>query len=300
MKSSNKNKLLLSSFVAVFVLLLGGLGVNATIDCNLTTPSSSVTTVGSLTNITASYNASDGSWDKIFVAFEAKSTETVNSSYSLIANVSNISNLKFTNFTIKDNVILLEGCSYTWRATCTGTTGGAANGGSSNTTTSSEVTSVCVDRGHTPKINGLTVLQNSSLTSKAASICFGLINTTRYEFRETGNLPVVITITSSLTNTSKCHTVTPRDNSGYFVRAFDGINTTNSVTASYTLQGDLIVGITLQGVPQQITEQRLQLITEKLSGKTKALIIIIGGSITFGLLLVIIMASNKNKRRKRR
>src|SRR3990167_4377241 len=98
-----------------FVFLLSLLAVNAGIDCNLSMP----TTVGVGTVLNASFNTSmDGSTRNVTVLFEARSTaQTQNSTYSVIANVTNMSQ-RYANATWLAAFDVQEGNDYSFRATC--------------------------------------------------------------------------------------------------------------------------------------------------------------------------------------
>ena len=149
MKSSNKNKLLVIPFVALFAMLLGVLGASAAIDCNLTVPASNGV-IQSNTQLNVTYNVSPGMTNNVSVAFEAKAVNTVitssylnvNSSYVVIANVTNISNLRHTNLTFSDKYAFADG-TYTFRATCI--LNASTSSGGQHTGISSEVTAV-IDR----------------------------------------------------------------------------------------------------------------------------------------------------------
>ena len=90
--------------------------------------------------------------------------------------------------------------------------------------------------------------------------------------------------------------VTPTNGGSYFIRAFDNTNTTDSVTITYTMSGNLIIGTTLQGVPNQIVNSRLQNSVMPIDIRTKLLWIIVVVAVTFLIMLIVIAATHKNKR----
>tara|TARA_R100000049_G_C1942056_1_gene86385 strand:- start:347 stop:1279 length:933 start_codon:yes stop_codon:yes gene_type:complete len=234
MKSSTKILLLIP---AVLVLLLGLAGTAyAGIDCNLTVPS----VVNKLTELNVSFNISGVVTNNVTVSIEAKSASTDNSSYGLIFNGTNMSTTQYTNFTLGDNVVLIDSDDYVFKATCT--LNQSVDTGGTHTGDSSEVTGRVLDRSKA-QINGITNLGNS-LTSTGHSVSFGIINGTSWIFYD-GNNQIVqrdTSITGKLTNQSYTVTWFTGASGSYYITAADGTatgsNTTTSATKSYTMIGE--------------------------------------------------------------
>ena len=161
-KGCCKNRLLISFLASLIILIALALNANASIDCNASIPS----TINVGTQLNATFNTSDvTTWTNIYGAFEAKSSLTANSSFSLIGNVSNTSNRNHINLTVGDlGIFIIEDANnYVFRVTCN------AQGGGENVTTSSEATGKTIDRGNIPS-TPTTPNPSGKQTSKSQTI----------------------------------------------------------------------------------------------------------------------------------
>lgn len=269
-------------FLSMFFLVISAVSSLATIDVNLTV--GSTITTGGYFNI--SYNASD-TMNNVSVLLEGRSTSTINSSFSVIANFTNSTQLRRANYTLSDANILVDATDWTFRATVF-ENGSCSNCGSASVATSASVTGVTLSRSR-PAIRDITAF--GTQTSNAAyTITFGLTNATRYTFSHTGDADKTVTVTGNLINSSFSHVIVPRSGSSYTIAATDLENTTTVVT-SYTLNGDVLTGITLQGTPQQFITS-----TTKKPSKNKTLILVLTMTVVLTFLLMTFTLLRKKRR----
>lgn len=223
-----------------FIFLIGILFVNATIDCNITNPSTnSIINTGTQLNIT--YNAStSGNTANVTVALFAKSiAQSQNTSfYALIFNQSNISNRLHVNITFPStNPVLGDASDYSFFATCyeNATAAGAT---ADQVTNSSIISSVQLDRTSPSVATGITFTNPVGASGTiTASITRG--NTNRCFLRFGG--PSVSRTAMTLSGSTCTFTVTSNNppNSDYstFVETDDNSNSTLSAVQYITIRG---------------------------------------------------------------
>jgi len=171
-----KKILLIFPLVFLFSLFF----VHATISCNLTVP----TVVNSGTALNVSYNISGAQSDvNVSVFIEARSASTRNSSYSFVANVTNTSNLRHTNFTFTTSLttlIIEDSNDYDFRATCYLNQSGVSTiGGTADTvTTSSTLSDRTIDRT-TPTVPASITYTNPVQRANTITSTINLNNTNR-------------------------------------------------------------------------------------------------------------------------
>ena len=276
MKSSSRRlKLLLFPSIALLMLLLVGIGVNAGIQCNLT----SVTTINQNTVLNATFNTSiDGTTNNVTVLFELRDTTLhVNSSYSVIGNVTNTTGQRWTNITFANSIIFADADNADLRATCYSNSSSALI----DVATSSAVSSIVVDRS-SPVTQGLSSPRTQASTN-LYTVTFGVVNASRWRLFHNSVVAQTTTINSDIVNsTQQTFQISLRDSGNYYVETWDGTNTTNSQTISYTLAG----GIIKSAVAKEAEKVRTTVVREKIkqqksSGK---------GLLLIGALIIIIVA----------
>jgi len=125
------------------MFLLSLFYVNASIDCNLTVP----TSIGNLSVLNATFNTSaDGSTGNVSVFFEGRSASVRNSSFSFVANITNTSNLRHVNLTLPNSAILEDSDDWEFRATCYANASSSTITIAENVATSSTITGRLLDR----------------------------------------------------------------------------------------------------------------------------------------------------------
>lgn len=219
-----------------FLFILTLFYVSANIDCNLTVPSRiSNATVG----INVTYNTSVTTTN-VTVALEAKSASTRNSSYSLIANITNSSatSLRVWNLTFLGAGLVLEDANnYVFRATC------YHNGTSSNpdTAVSSEISGVVIDRHRPVTPTGVTYTSPvGDAGTITATINRALANTCYIKFGG-GSLVTMVLSGSTCTYTASATSNNPPDGDYQFiVRASDGLNDSLVDTSSQSVTIDAV------------------------------------------------------------
>lgn len=252
MKSSNRNKLLILPSVALFVLLLGVLSINAAVDCNLTVP----TIVNKQTQLNVSYNISANVViDNVTVAFQALSALTPNTSFVTIANVTNNSAGLYTNISFSDRILLPDATTYSFRAICQLNASGDTQGAAFHEATSATVTAT-LDRS-IPSIQGLRGV-GTDISTNLQTIEFGVTNATQWRFWHNSLVEKTTTVTSDFVNTSGNHQISLRDSGNYYLEVSDGLNLTNSSTVSYTLSGGLVTSTITKPSTEQILQQQQQ------------------------------------------
>lgn len=287
MKSNSKNKLFLTSAIALLLLLLGVVGVNAGIDCNIT----SVTTINQNTVLNVSYNVSaDASTGNTTVLFELRDTTNhINSSYSVIGNVSNTTGQRWTNMTFVNSIIFPDADNADLRATCYQN----ASSVLIETATATAISSIVVDRS-APIVQGLSS-PATGVSTNLYTATFGVVNSSRWRFFHNSAVIATTSVTSDFSNSSQqTQQISLRDSGSYYVEVSDGTNTTNSATISYTMTGGVIKSTVKEAV-KKAAEQKI--IKEK--KKSNKGILLIG--VTFILVIVMVgaMMSPKVRRRKR-
>ena len=287
MRSSKQIPLLI---LAVILLLGLASGVNAGIDCNI----SSITRISKLIALNVSFNTStDGSAGNVTVAFELRDTTNhINSSYSLIGNISNTTSLTYVNMTFGDNIIFPDADNADLRATCILNASGTA-AGSEYAKLATAVTGIEVDRT-VPRTIGLSS-PVSGVSTNLYTVTFGVINATRWRLFHNSIVDQTTTITSDIANSSEqSRQISLRDSGSYYVETFDGTNTTNSETISYTVQGKLIKSTVKQTAKKVIVEKKK--IQQQKSNKG---ILLIGGLLIMGIIIVGAMINPKIRRKGR-
>lgn len=231
----NKTKIFNISFslFSLIMLIALALGVNAEISCNITSPAAGGT-LSHLTQMNVSYNISQ-STGNMTVAVQAKSSSTANSSYSLLFNRTNSSNIatgnQFFNHTLNLSMILEDASTYTFRAFCyvnisnSATTADAAT---RQTGASSEVTPVTIDRSAplvptSPSPSG-RVTNGSDFTFSASVNGANVTSCTlRFIGKNPGSSAYATTHSGNLC--SLAFTNLPKGIFEYTLEATDGLNT---------------------------------------------------------------------------
>lgn len=123
------------------VFLLGIIFVSAIDDCNLTAPNSTNNVIrsGFMFNVTHNQTG-DGTENNITVVIQAKSASTLNTSYSVVINETNATNLRHLNVSLQGKFVLGDSNDYVFRALC------FWNGTGEGSKTSAEVSGVTLDR----------------------------------------------------------------------------------------------------------------------------------------------------------
>jgi len=226
----NFNKVVL--FLASLVMLIAlALGVNATQACNLTNP----TTVSELTALNITYNATNAA-NNMSVAIFAKSANTANSSYSLIANKTNQSNLLHMNFTVGSDVVFEDNNVVSMFATCYLNSSGTI-GTDDIVANSSVVTGITWDRTRPQAPTSVT--PTGTLTSRDQTISSTVTgaNTTSCTLRFIGKSPgySAYGMTHSSNTCSLAFTNIAETTYSYVIDAEDGTNTSRSGENTMTI-----------------------------------------------------------------
>ena len=288
MKNS-KNKLAVISLTA-FLMLFGLISVvNAAIDCNLT----SITTINQFTQLNATFNtSSDSSTGSIQVAFELRDTANhINSSYSVIGNVTNTSNLRHVNLTFGNNILFPDADYADLRATCY-MNGTSALGAQSNTGTATAITAIKVDRS-TPVVSITTIPTTINTSNAAITITFSVTNGSSYVFKHTSDADKRDLLTSNLVSQSFTQTIVPIKSGTTTIQVVgdDGTNTT-TVTYTYSLAGNTFIISN-----PTVTTGSSQYAIQNYKNKMRFFIPLIIGTIGF-LFVVILVATQKKKKRR--
>ena len=265
------------------------LGVNATIDCNLT----SITTISQFTQLNATFNtSSDSSTGNIQVAFELRDTTNhINSSYSVIGNMTNTSNLRHINLTFGNDILFPDADNADLRATCY-MNGTSALGAQSNTGTATAITSIKVDRS-LPTVSLTTVPTTVNTSNAAISIVFSVTNSSSYVFKHTGDADKRVLISSNFNSMSFTQIIVPikSGTTTFQVVGDDGTNTT-TVTYTYSLAGNTFIISN-----PTVTTGSSQYAIQNYKNKMRFFIPLIIGTIGF-LFVVILVATQKKKKRR--
>lgn len=286
MKSSKNISLL----ILAVVLTLGlASGVSAAINCNIT----SITRISQFTQLNVSYNVTlDGTTSNVSVAFELRDTTNhINSSYSVIGNITNTSNLRHANMTFGNNIIFPDADNADLRARC------YHNGTSSvvDNTLATAVTGIEVDRS-APVTQGLSSA-GSSRSGNLYTITFGVVNATRWRLFHNSVVVQTTAVTSDIANSSEqSQQISLRDSGSYYVETFDGTNTTNSETISYTLAGKLIKSAVSTPAQKVVEKQKIIEKEDKKSGKG---LLLIGSIVVFFVVVAAFVTSPKVKKKRR-
>ena len=286
MKNS-KNKLLIVS-LAAFLMLFGLItSVEATIDCNIT----SISTINQLTNINVTYNTSlDGSTGNTTVLFELRDTTNhINSSYSVIANVSNITGQRWTNLTFGNDIIFPDADTADLRATCYQN----ASSVLIMTATATAVSNIVVDRS-APVTQGLSS-PASGVSTNLYTVTFGVVNSSRWRLFHNNIVVVTTSVTSDIANSSQqSQQISLRDSGSYYVESNDGTNTTNSETISYTMTGGLIKSVAKEEAKKVIEQKKA--IKQQKSNKG---ILLVGVVVVIFIIIAGAMMSPKIRRKRK-
>jgi len=256
MKNS-KLRMLLTSTMALFLMLLLSVGVQARIDCNLTVPTSNGV-ISKLTELNATFNTTlDGTTGNVSVAFEARVVSSIisgggydiaNTSYVLIANVSNTSNRRHTNLTFGDQYIFGDG-SYTLRATCyfnASSSGGPADA----TTTSSEVTATIDRSAPTCAFNSALLSSNQYAPSQRWAVTCQNASSATLKFGSNSPFTMVKSV-DSCTFTGDKNKVPEGSYTTLVASVTDGYNTTLCQLTSIRIDS----GVALKEIAAIVTSQ---------------------------------------------
>lgn len=287
MSKGSRNKLLIIP-LAVIMLLLGVLGVNAAASLTLNTVTWNDETK---VNITTK-SANDASLVNIsFITIRFSATNTINSTTSNVINITNTTATNFdfgyANFTFSNDIQLVD----TTLGSVTGVTTGVGDSGN----IALSATTVTIDRSN-PSINGLSNI-GTGLATNLQTITFGVINSTSWRFFHNGIVIQTTSVTGNLVNTTASQQITLRDSGSYYVEARDGTNTTTSATISYTMAGRLIKSSisTKQAEVKKVVEQQ-KAVKQQKSNKG---ILLIGFIIIMFVIIGGMMMTPKVRRKRR-
>lgn len=296
MKTKMMNNAKLPFLAMLTILALFGLvsSVNAaSFSCNTSIRS----TLNRLTELNATYNTTSSgtaNFDTITVLFEALSVSAgINTSFSVIANISNTSNRNHVNLTLGDDIKLPDAGDYTFRVTCFNGTG--TGSGSEGGTTSSSTTGVTIDRTR-PVVRDVTNL-GTALKTSTSSITFGVSNATRWSLRKNSVEVASGTVVSNFVNTSVTQSFITGTQGTYFIRLSDGLNTTDSSTFSYRVISSTSAD------DRRIVEKKEEIIRQQQQqnpNSKKMALLLVGAALFVMLFIVILLIMNTGNKRRRR
>lgn len=227
--------LFLLSALFVFAIALA-LNSYAVIDCNLTVPS--VITTGS--EINASFNVSaDGTTGNASVAFSMRATDTANSSFVIVQNLTNTSRLRAVNWTVPSLGFFSfeDSSSVQVSAICTLNQSGVMLGYMNDSQFSSSA--VTLDRT-IPQVPTSLQPANNIIQANQTLSAVGTVNganTTSCTLRFVSLNPgqSVYSMTHSGNTCSQEISNVPEGTYQFFIRASDETNTTDSATSTISI-----------------------------------------------------------------
>lgn len=220
----------------LLAFLLMAVSAHATIGCNITNPSSgSVINVGTQLNIT--YNASvAGSTANVTVALFAKSSQSLNTTFTRVFNQSNISNLLHVNITFPSNatVQLGDAADYSFFATCY-ENATAAGASADQVTNSSIITNVQVDRS-SPTAPSAITFTNPVSADQTITTTISRSNTNRCFIRFGGASNTPMTLSGSTCTFTVQSDSPPNSDYQAFLVTDDNSNSTLSTIQYITVR----------------------------------------------------------------